>query len=270
MNHIRSSSPDDWRPKELVLFDVDGTILPDIPDELSGRAFWHMVESGLITPNPEHDNLRQLQDLYRAQELTNPRDYLNPLIQTFDESMKGRSRADLNRIASELIEEVYEDAYPEVLDEIHAWQEKGTYIGLISGSPDFLVQALKRKLNADIATGTRYFYQNGHCHYDRKCAPRSKNKHLVAESMLIDLSQNRLRTIGCIALNAKHHRPKIEHLDSDDRFILRGGYGDTINDFSMLDMSDEPIAVAPKPCLQQAIDGLDHWRIIMPHNDRAA
>ncbi len=271
MNHIRSSSPDGGRPKELILFDVDGTILPDVPDELSGRAFRHMVENDFITVEDEElEELERLRTLYANQELESPREYLDPLIRTFDASMKGKSRADLNRIANELIDAEYDDAFPEVVNEIREWQEAGAYIGLISGSPDFLVQALKRKLNADIATGTRYFYQSGHCHRYRGCVPRSKNKHLIAESMLVDLTQNRLRALGEFAINCKYHRPKLEQFNLGDRFVLRGGYGDTINDLSMLEMSHEPVAVAPKPSLQKAIDGREHWRIVTPSNNPAA
>lgn len=261
MNHIRSSLPEERRPKELVLFDVDGTIIPDNTDELTGKAYWAMTEAGLITPSEEiKETLSTLQKQYEARTLENPRDYLNPLILSFDEQLRGKSCTQLGKIATEIVAIEYEqNAYPEVVEEIHRWREQGVYIGLISGSPDFIIQALKRKMGADIATGTRYYHNQGYYHQSRRCETRSTNKDAIAERMLIALTKYRIHGLG----HTSEKTPKrLGEFDLQDQFTLRSSYGDTQSDYPMLMMSSEPVAVAPKQNLRELYSGQQGWKVL--------
>lgn len=267
MEFIRSNNSGGGRPKELILFDVDGTILPDTEDELTGQAFWRLIEQRVIEPDPNKvQGLRDLKMAHGHKSDNTRRLYLDPLIKIFDNSMRGRTKTELDGFAAELIQDLHQDAFTEVIEEIGQWQEKGAYIGLVSGSPNFIIQALKRQLGADIATGTRYFLSGNRYHLNRPCESRARNKDLVAESMLIDLSR---RELGYRAL-LPHlgHRPRLDDIPIEHRFRFRAGYGDSINDLSMLLASDEAVAVAPKPDLLEIAQN-NNWRIIEPNHSGA-
>ena len=264
MIRYRSFSPEAGRPKELVLLDVDGTIFPDMPDEFTGVAYWHMYENGLLKTGSEEEVelLRNLRSQYGFHpDMAERKKYYSELNPRFDAQISGRSRATVDRIADDIIEQRLEDAFEDVMQEISAWQDTGRYVGYISGSPNFLIQALKRATNADIATGTRFFTSGGGTyHPSRRTETRGRDKHLIAESMLIDLSTQRLRKLGRGAVSPMS-RPSLTDFDSEDLFTLRSSYGDTVNDESMMTMALDPVAVRPKPDLRE-IANKERWRVI--------
>lgn len=264
----RSFSPEAGRPKQLVLLDVDGTIIEDRPNEFTGAAFDHMYEHNLFRPGSEAEieHILALKEQYAySDDLATRRLYFDPLNKVFDRQIAGRPKAQVDHIADEVVEARLEQAFPAVLDEIATWQDYGYYIGYISGSPNFLIQALKRATGADIATGTRFYSSGGGIyHPTRGTSPRGRNKHTIAESMLIDLSAQRLRGLGRGVVNTGH-RANLAQFDLADQFSLRRAYGDTIHDESMMRMADEAVAVNPKPELLD-IAVRENWRII---NDTA-
>lgn len=272
MIRYRSFSPEAGRPKELVLLDVDGTIFPDMPDEFTGVAYWHMHENGLLKPGSEGEvaMLQTLRDQYSHNpDLAERKKYYNVLNPHFDAQISGRSRAAVDRLADEIVENRLSEAFPDILNEIEAWQDTGAYVGYISGSPNFLIQALKRATHADIATGTRFFTSGGGAyHPSRRTETRGRDKHIVAESMLVDLSTQRLRALGRGVISAGH-RADLRQLDTSDRFTLRSSYGDTIHDESMMTMSLDPVAVRPKPDLRE-IATKQRWRVIEEPTKQAA
>lgn len=264
----RSFSPEAGRPKQLVLLDVDGTIFDDRPDEFTGVAFDFMHEHSLFRPGSEAEieHVLSLRKQYsQSDDLATRRRYFDPLNKVFDRQIAGRPKAQVDHIADAVVEDRLTQAFPAVLSEIREWQNNGHYIGYISGSPNFLIQALKRATGADIATGTRFYSSGGGIyHPTRGTSPRGRNKHAIAESMLVDLSTQRLRALGRAVTNTGHRVRLSEH-NPADQFNLRRAYGDTIHDESMMRMADEAVAVNPKPELLD-IALKENWRII---NDTA-
>lgn len=265
MNVYRSSSPDAGRPLEVALFDVDGTLLGDTP-ELTGRGLNVLMEEGYLpTTGETAESLEILQQAAATGDVASRRAYYGLVNSTFDRSITGKPRSFTDYIAAEVLRGIVaEDAlYPEIQSEINELQESGRYVGLISGSPDFLIQALKRYIGADFATGTRFFMSGGRYHASRHPESRGHNKDIMTESILADLSVRRLRMLGKGTLSHSGHRPSLEDIEARDRFTLHSAYGDTVNDLGMLCQALRPVAVAPKKDLA-AIATASGWDIIMP------
>lgn len=228
------------RPAKLTVFDVDGTLLPDNPDEISGRAFWELNKRGIFTSSDE--KLQELWDL-REQYATSPdferQKYLTPMIIEFDEQMKGRPVKEIKQVAEDLAElDIAERLYPAMIEEIGQQRENGAYLAIISGSPDTFIQPLKRRLEFDFATGTRHFHNRKEYHSAKGVRSRGKEKEHIAEAWCEKISKE----LGREA-------------------IISAAYGDTMNDFTLLLDSYDPVAVNPKPDL--AAEAMQRgWRMI--------
>jgi phosphoserine phosphatase len=262
-------SPETNRPLEVALFDVDGTLLGDTP-ELTGRGLNVLMEEGYLPRTDEiAENLAILQAAASSGDIGSRRAYYGLANSTFDSFITGKPRSFTDRVATEVIRGIVaEDAlYPEVQTEINQLQKSGRYVGLISGSPDFLVQALKRYIGADFATGTRFFMSGGHYHPHRHPESRGHNKDITTESILVDLSVRRIRAIGERTLSYAGHRPRLEDIKKEDRFTLHSAFGDTVNDLGMLCQAGRAVAVAPKKDLA-AIAKANEWDIITPAHTR--
>lgn len=265
MNVYRSSSPDTGRPLEVALFDVDGTLLGDTP-ELTGRGLNILIEEGYISTTDEAaENLATLEVAAAAGDIASRRSYYNLVNSTFDDFITGKPRSFTSYIGAEVVGRIVADdaLYPEVQTEINELQESGRHVGLISGSPDFLIQALKKYIGADFATGTRFFMSNGRYHAFRHPESRGHSKDVTAESILVDLSIRRLRNLGRGTLSHSGHRPRLADIEPEDRYILHSAFGDTVNDLGMLCQALRPVAVAPKKDLA-AIARASDWDIITP------
>ena len=214
---------------ELVVFDVDGTLLPDNPDEISGRAFWELNEQGIFTSSDEKlQELSDLRDTYASCPNFERQQYLTPMIIEFDEQMKGRPRKAIQKVAEECAEHDVETLlYPELREEIEMWKERGARLGIISGSPDTFIQPIKRRLGFDLATGTRHFKDRAVYHSKKGVSTRGKEKEKIAKRWRNNIGKE----VGAKA-------------------VIAAAYGDTMNDFSLLLDSYEPVAVNPKPDLE--------------------
>lgn len=265
MNAHSSFSPNTGRPLEVALFDVDGTLLGDTP-ELTGRGLNVLIKEGHLPKTGQiAENLFALQAAAQTGSIASRRAYYTLANRTFDGLISGKPRSFTDHIATEVVRTIVaEDAlYPEVQAEINQLQESGRYVGLISGSPDFLIQALKKYIGADFATGTRFFISGGRYHPYRHPESRGRDKDITSESILVDLSMRRLRAIGKGTLSYVGHRPNLDDIEQADRFTLHSAFGDTVNDLGMLCSAQRPVAVAPKQDLA-AIAKASKWDIITP------
>lgn len=212
----------------LAIFDVDGTLMPDNPDEISGRAFWELNKRGVFTSSDETlETLATLRDEYASCPNFERQNYLTPMIIEFDDQMRNKPVKTIKKFAEEQAESDIEQLlYGELIDEIEYQHDQGAALGIISGSPDVFIQALKRRLDFDYATGTRHFHNRKEYCSIRGVRSRAKEKHLIAEQWRHKLSSE----IGKEA-------------------IISSAYGDTMNDFTLLQEAHDPVAVNPKPDL---------------------
>ena len=219
----------------LVVFDVDGTLLPDNPDEISGRAFWELNERGIFTSDQSTlDQLSALRDEYATCPNFERQKYLTPMITEFDKQLRQKPVKTIEKFAEEQAEKDIEQLlFSELREEIELHREMGSTLGIISGSPDVFIQAIKRKLRFDFATGTRHFHNRNIYHTARGVRSRGKEKHSIAQKWCEKLG----------------------------RATLVASYGDTVNDLSLLENSREPFIVNPKPDLA-AIGKERGWSVI--------
>lgn len=231
------------RQPELVVYDVDGTMIEDIPGQTTGVAFWRLYDMGLLDPSDETlSELETLNQLMTEGDETNEwlnAEYSKLITRSFDTSIGGLKKRDITRVFEEHADYIAsEQIYPEMLDEVDYWKDRDAAQVLISGSPDPFVQALRRRLDLKWGTGTRLFYRQGKIDEARLPSPRASEKHLIAEKMRQRLSSE----LGSEA-------------------VFASGYGDTMNDYTMLDASREPVAVNPKSDLRE-IAANQNWRIL--------
>ena len=228
---------------KLVLLDVDGTLLHDSPDEISGRLFWIAVKKGII--HPSSGNLKSLERRreHYGQAIGEERqNYLEPLIHEFDRNLHGKSVKAMGDLAAKLVaHDIDHFLYQEMDSEIRDWRHEGATFGIISGSPSFYIEPLGKRLRCFDAKGTEHSH-DGNTYHNSTPKSRAKDKHLAAEEMLERLSQQTGRPAELVA-----------------------AYGDTVNDQSMLElaveMGGEAVAVNPKNGLAQvAIE--NNWRVI--------
>lgn len=228
----------------VVIFDLDGTLVHDRPDEVTGRMWDLALEHGVMKASDEEvEHLRQLRTSYGNSVDGTRQRYLDPLIKSFDTHIHHKDVTALGALAHELVREdaAHGLLYDEVIDEAHEWKEAGATIAIISGSPAFYIQPFKREYGFDIGTGTRH-YHNGNNYLPRPAVSRAKEKHLVAEKILSQVSQK----LG-------------------KRAYLAAAYGDTVNDLSLLEAAIEPVAINPKNGLM-SIARDSSYRIIIPKN----
>lgn len=228
---------------ELVVFDIDGTLMSDSPDHNTGRAFWRLNELGILAT--EATKLAELSEA-RQQLIDNPEpdplqlaDYAEQIVEEFDTHIGGLPRRAVARVFEEQADYLAsEGIYPELTEEIDYWRDRGATLAIISGSPDLFVRALKRRLNFDMSTGTRHFFQQGAFHTSRSAIARASEKHLIAHKMC--------ERIG-------------------NQAVFAAAYGDSMGDFSMLEHTEYPVAVNPKPALREHAIERD-WTIIETAN----
>lgn len=228
----------------VVIFDLDGTLVHDRPDEMTGRLWDLAVERGVIhATDEERERIDLLRTQYGHESGPARREYLDPLIRTFDSHIYHKNVLAIRALSRELVEIDREKhlLYTEVLDEAHEWKERGATTVIISGSPDFAIQPFVRMHNFDFGTGTHYRC-NGKIYRPQPPVSRASEKHVVAEKMLATVGKQ----LGKSA-------------------YLAAAYGDTVNDLSLLEAAEHPVAINPKNGLE-VIANERGYRTIIPGN----
>ena len=90
---------------ELVAYDVDGTMIDDIPGQTTGVAFWRLLDMGLLNPSDEVlEELDSLNQLMREGEETDEwlnTEYSKLIVKSFDSNIAGIRKADITRVFEE-------------------------------------------------------------------------------------------------------------------------------------------------------------------------
>lgn len=170
--------------------------------------------------------------------------YMEDLVNKYVEGISKVSTDVVEALADEVINKKADKLYRYTRKRINAHKELSHKIILISGSPDFLVKRMAKKLNADDYTATIYVKENGI--YTGKQIPmwdsKSKNKAIMEYVKKYDLDLNE-----CFA------------------------YGDTSGDLSMLKLTGHPFAINPAKKLLNRINDdielIDKVTIIVERKD---
>ena len=216
MNHENS--------KKLVVYDVDGTMVPDTP-EITGLAVKRLNEAGVFHSSDETLHaFDHLQELAWTSEHESERKAIHMMfVREYDNQMHGVPVAKFRKVVRNIIDEVVENIYQYHRDGIEQWKDEGAIVGFVSGSPNEYIQGIKQALGGDIATGSRYEKNGGLYRTDKPSSTRGRDKHLIIGSMIP-------------RLEAIHKQP----------VVLEHAYGDTNNDHTMMKLARQATAVNPK------------------------
>lgn len=128
----------------LAIFDIDGTLVPDASSETRfARFLWHKRELGA----------RQLL-AYLWFCLRYGLRYRQHVMQKNKAYLSGLSETHVQALAHEFVaESLLPELYAPALERLRAHQAAGDTIALLSGTPQFLAEALAAALDADHSLG---------------------------------------------------------------------------------------------------------------------
>ena len=143
--------------------------------------------------------------------------------------LQGVPASEVNAMAEWVVfNEMWPKCRPEILLELERKRLAGAQIAVISGAYQPIVEAFARKIDAK-AIGTQLLYEGGKLNG-------------------IDLPVN----------SYQHKAAKVRTRYPDFRIVA--AYGDTLSDLSMMEMSEQPVAVYPDAKLRRVAEARG-WRV---------
>ncbi len=206
-----------------AFFDVDGTIYRD---SLLIEHFKLMIKKGYLSMDAWTGSVKDNFEKWSTRE-GDYDTYMEDLVNKYVDGINNVSIDIVEKLADEVIDKKADKLYRYTKKRINAHKELGHKIILISGSPDFLVKRMAKKLVADDYTATIYVKKNNV--YTGEQIPmwdsKSKNKAIMeyTKKYMLDLNE-------CYA------------------------YGDTSGDLSMLKLVGHPFAINPAKKLLNRIN----------------
>ena len=141
--------------KKLAVFDMDGTLFRN---SLLIELHWKLIKEGVF---PE--SVRAEVDQYYWAWVNRDGsydDYLDKVIETYHQHIKGVPFEAIEKIAQEVVERQSSIVYVFTRDLIESLRETHTLLAL-SGSPKVMVSAFTKKWNFDHAIGTIFEIKDG-------------------------------------------------------------------------------------------------------------
>ena len=219
--------------KPVAIFDIDGTIFRN---SLLIELHWKMVKAGIVPKKA----LRRLDKRYWAWvRRTGAYDqYLQEVIQSFDEFVAGVSVKDIRVLARKVVATQSDIVYRSTRDLIE--QLRSTHLLVaISGSPNIVVAEFARHWKFDHYIGTEHEVKDGYF---------TGNKIWVA-------SENK--------------EEALRRLQEEHGFALGKesvGVGDTVSDIKILDLVERPICINPTAALYRTA-AKKGWEILLERKD---
>lgn len=205
-----------------AFFDIDGTIYRD---SLLIDHFKKLIKYELVDLNQYE---KKVKESYKSwDERVGDYDaYLQDITKTYTEAIKGLSLQYNNFIADQVVELKGNRVYKYSREKIKWHKQMGHKVIFISGSPDFLVGRMARKMGADDYIGSHYI--------------TSEDKLTGEVSPMWD-TPNKIKAI--------HTFCEKYGIDLENSYA----YGDTNGDYGMLTLVGNPKAINPSRELIQRI-----------------
>lgn len=197
-----------------AFFDVDGTIYRD---SLLIEHFKLLIKKGYFSMDAWTNSVKETFEKWVSRE-GDYDTYLETLVNKYVEGIKDISVDIVDQIADEVINEKSDRLYRYTRKRIYAHKELGHKIILISGSPDFLIKRMAKKLDVAAYKGTIYLKKNGFYTGEQVPMWDSNSKNLAIMEYV-----------------------KKYNLDLNECYA----YGDTTGDLSMLNLVGHPYAINP-------------------------
>lgn len=262
MNHHTKPFFKEGEIKRTAIFDIDGTLTHDTPDELSGRVYWHMYRQNLLTPDDGASHrLLKLRDQY----LTDPTDqahriYLNNLNEAFDRQVIVNSPSTIRRIAHHALADTL--VYPALMQEVAYWHEQEVPIIVASGSPRVILDPIMQQVDARIGIGTQYARKGNHFHPFKPCESRGTGKEQYLTSVLSSLALATMDPDTRTQLTFQGHWPKLHEIPEDERVYVDTGYGNSVGDTGIFNLAKNKVVVNPRGNLKVHA-AVNQWRTII-------
>lgn len=209
-----------------AFFDIDGTIFRN---SLLIEHFKMLISYKFIKYEAYSDSVEEKFNKWTKRE-ANYDDYLEPLTKHYLEGLIQIDPFDANYVANRVIDLKWENQYRYAKKALKFHKERNDKIVIISGSPDFLVSKMAKKLGIKYYYASKYIIENGK--YTGEVIPMwdSKSKQEAIMSF------------------CKEH-----NIDLENSYA----YGDTNGDYSMFKLVGHPVALNPAKNLLNKIMGDD-------------
>lgn len=220
-----------------AFFDIDGTLYRD---SLMIEHFKKLVKYEVIDPALWYGHVEQTYTKWKTRR-GNYEDYMEELAEIYINAIKNLNKNDTAFITKQVIDLKWDSVYLYTRNRIKFHQEQGHHIFFISGSPDYLVEAMADKYDATECIGTKYLTDNeGNFTGEiiRMWDADSKKQAIknLTDKYDIDLSQSY-------------------------------AYGDTNGDYTMLCSVGHGHAINPTHELLSRLSDVDHVKIIVERKD---
>jgi HAD superfamily hydrolase (TIGR01490 family) len=232
----------DFKRKGVIMaigafFDIDGTLYRD---SLMIEHFKKLVKYEVIDPALWYGHVEQTYTKWKTRR-GNYEDYMEELAEIYINAIKNLNKNDTAFITKQVIDLKWDSVYLYTRNRIKFHQEQGHHIFFISGSPDYLVEAMADKYDATECIGTKYLTDNeGNFTGEiiRMWDADSKKQAIknLTDKYDIDLSQSY-------------------------------AYGDTNGDYTMLCSVGHGHAINPTHELLSRLSDVDHVKIIVERKD---
>lgn len=197
-----------------AFFDIDGTIYRD---SLLIEHFKKLIKYELIDLSQYERKVKESYKLWDERKGDYDA-YLQDLTTTYVEAIRGLSLQYNNFIADQVVELKGNRVYKYSRDRIKWHKEQGHKVIFISGSPDFLVERMAKKMGADDFVGSHYI---------------TSESKLTGEVKPMWDTPNKIKAIDTFC--------EKYGLDLSQSYA----YGDTNGDYGMLSLVGKPKAINP-------------------------
>ena len=210
---------------KFVVFDVDWTMHGSA---LGTNLIHELLRAGLIEADFD---IEKTYDLW--QNSSDPGIVFMSHYYDLFQKLIGLDEAVLRNLGQQVGETAASHLYPYIESEITRHRADGRFLLLISNSPSITLEPFAKKLNIDDYSGSDFkFDENGKLHKIHSTSSRLKSDEL-------------LRLVN------------FHGLTLEDSY----GYGDSLDDISMLELVTHPYAVSPKAELLEKAQN-DNWEIV--------
>lgn len=221
--------------KKIAIFDIDGTVFRS---SLLIELVEELITEGVFPQNARRNY--QLKWVNWQNRKGDYETYIDAVVDSFMENIKGVAFDDFNRVAKSVASRLLDRNYVYTSDLVRKFKKQGYFLAAISQSPKGILDLFAKKLGFDKIYGR--FYELG---------PSDRFTGEVEDLHLISNKANIVKRIL-----------------EKEKLSLSGsiGVGDTEGDISFLEMVENPICFNPNKKLYRHAK-LNGWKVVVERKD---
>lgn len=220
-----------------AFFDIDGTLYRD---SLMIEHFKKLVKYEVLDPGLFHGHVEKTYIRWKERR-GNYEDYMEELAEVYIQAIKDLNKSDTSFITQQVIDLKGDSVYQFTRERIKFHHQMGHHVFFISGSPDYLVEAMGEKYGVTECKATTYLI----------------NEHGNFTGDVLRMWDAESKSVAIKELTDKYD------LDLSKSYA----YGDTNGDYSMLTSVGNGFAINPTHELLKRLSDQDHVKIIVERKD---